>query len=101
MQKSWHDMPMSKTHRRRRLADTYSFDGFRAQSSVQGIFGDPQARVVSLTRRRKKRSAANAGRRNLVGTTALGDGYGICRAGSTAFILSLRCGGLTAASVVR
>src|SRR6476661_1036374 len=43
--------------RRRRLWDTYSFAGFRAQPTVRGIFGDPKARVITLRRRSKKRRA--------------------------------------------
>jgi hypothetical protein len=34
----------------------YSFPGFRAGSRLKGLFGDPQARIVSLERRQKKRS---------------------------------------------
>ncbi|MBI4490985.1 MAG: hypothetical protein HY694_18030 [Deltaproteobacteria bacterium] len=38
----------------RRLWDTYGFPGFRPSSAVQGIFGDPKARVICLHRRGKK-----------------------------------------------
>ena len=41
-----------------RLPDTYRFPGFHPEAIVQGIFGDPKARIVSLRRRRKKRPAA-------------------------------------------
>ncbi len=37
----------------RRLWDTYRFPSFRANSTVQGIFGDPKARVICLHRRGK------------------------------------------------
>ena len=51
------------THRRkRRLTDAYAFPGFRPLATVQGIFGDPKARVVTLRRRSKKRAAALAAR---------------------------------------
>ena len=54
----WHEFRMARASRRlRRLWDTYSFAGFRAQPTVRGIFGDPKARVVTLTRRSKKRRA--------------------------------------------
>jgi len=43
--------------RRRRLWDTYSFSGFRAEPIVRGIFGDPKACIVTLKRRSKKRHA--------------------------------------------
>lgn len=39
--------------RRRRLLDAYRFPGFRPQATVQGMFGDPEARVVTLVRRGK------------------------------------------------
>jgi hypothetical protein len=34
----------------------YSFPGFRAGSGLKGLFGDPQARIISLERRQKKRA---------------------------------------------
>src|SRR5512134_56353 len=43
------------SQRLRRLWDTYSFAGFRAEPTVRGIFGDPKARVITLRRRSKKR----------------------------------------------
>jgi len=43
-----------------RLPDTYRFPGFHPEAVVRGIFGDPKARIVSLRRRRKKRSVAPA-----------------------------------------
>jgi hypothetical protein len=38
--------------RQRRIWDTYSFAGFRAQPMVRGIFGDPKARIIVSIRRR-------------------------------------------------
>jgi len=32
---------------RRRLWDTYSFSGFRAEPIVRGLFGDPKVRIVT------------------------------------------------------
>ena len=43
-----------------RLPDTYRFPGFCPKAIVRGIFGDPLARIVTLRRRRKKRSVAFA-----------------------------------------
>jgi transposase len=40
-----------RTHRR--LHDAYRFAGFRPTATVRGIFGDPKARVLRLTRRGK------------------------------------------------
>jgi len=56
--------------KQRRLWDTYRFPGFRPGSTVQGIFGDPKARVVYLHRRGKKRLAERAARSSEDGTIA-------------------------------
>jgi hypothetical protein len=40
--------------RKRRLWDTYAFPGFRPEATVQGVFGDPKARIIRLARRSKK-----------------------------------------------
>lgn len=48
----------TSTKQPRRLRDAYAFPGFRPQPTVRGVFGDPKARVISLGRRSKKRSAA-------------------------------------------
>ena len=48
----WHAGWMARTaKRRRRLWDAYCFPGFWPEPTVRGIFGDPQARVISLKRR--------------------------------------------------
>jgi len=39
----------------KRLRDVYRFPGFNPQSIVKGLFGDPQALVIKLRRREKKR----------------------------------------------
>ena len=43
------------------LSALFSFPGFRARSRLQGIFGDPHARLVVLVRRKKRRCAPAAG----------------------------------------
>ena len=53
-----------------RLPDAYRFPGFSPEPIVRGIFGDPKARVVSLRRRRKKRSVAFAANPSVAITTA-------------------------------
>jgi hypothetical protein len=55
-----HRLPMAHRPKRRRLADGYTFPGFRALATVRGVFGDPRVRVITLVRRSKKRSAAHA-----------------------------------------
>jgi hypothetical protein len=42
---------------KRRLLDEYRFPGFHPQSEIQGIFGDPKARIIHLKRAQKKRYA--------------------------------------------
>ena len=44
--------------------------GFRPLPTVQGVFGDPKARVITLKRRSEKRSAATAVECTRAGTTA-------------------------------
>src|SRR5437762_11526205 len=52
---------MTRTAKRsRRLWDAYCFPGFRPEPTVCGVFGDPKARVIRLSRRSKKRLAAVA-----------------------------------------
>jgi hypothetical protein len=92
---------MGKTRKRRRLVDAYAFPGFRPRALVQGIFGDPQARLVSLVRRGKKRSAACAARRTGAGTIGVYGGYAICPVGHIGFTWSWKFGACTAAAVVR
>ena len=68
---------MPTARRPRRLWDAYRFAGFRPSPTGIGIFGDPQARILTLTRRSKKRPVGPAGGCNANGTTASGAGYGI------------------------
>jgi hypothetical protein len=92
---------MAKTRKRRRLTDAYKFDGFRTQETVQGIFGDPQARLIALIRRSKKRFAGRAARSTTAGTTAGSDEFGICPVADIAFICRWRSDGLTVGAVGR
>jgi hypothetical protein len=62
---------MSKARKPRRLADTYTFPGFHPLAYVQRIFGDPQARLITLVRRRKKHSAARVEQLTGPGTTVV------------------------------
>jgi len=56
----------------RRLWDTYRFPGFRPRSTVQGIFGDPKARILCLHRWGKKLFAESAAMSTEDGTIANG-----------------------------
>ena len=42
------------------LTDVYHFPGFRPLSTIRGIFGDPKARVIRLSRRGKKQNVGSA-----------------------------------------
>ncbi len=50
--------------RTKTLSALFAFPGFRARSQLQGIFGDPHARLVVLVRRKKRRCAPAAGTRS-------------------------------------
>ena len=52
---------MAKSVKRRRLADAYTFPGFRPLQRVQGMFGDPRARLITLVRRGKKTICGSCG----------------------------------------
>jgi hypothetical protein len=68
----------NSTRRKRRLWDAYTFPGFRPQPTVRGVFGDPKARVITLVRRSKKRSAVAAVVFIPVGTTGERAACAIC-----------------------
>jgi len=87
---------MVKKRKRRRLVDAYAFPGFRPLATVQGMFGDPQARIVTLVRRGKKRLAMLAEQFIGVTTTAQGVVCAICPAGTFAFGSIWKCGAYSA-----
>ena len=88
----WHHVWMANSaKRRRRLWDAYAFPGFRPHPTVRGVFGDPKARVITLIRRSKKRSAAAAVECTRAGTTDARGGFAICRAATRASFWSSRC----------
>jgi hypothetical protein len=76
---------------KRELRDAYRFPGFIPGRTIRGIFGDPQARVVSLTRRAKKQSAGRVARRIVTGTIGDNAGSAICHAARFASISSSTC----------
>jgi hypothetical protein len=73
------------------LTDTYRFKGFTPKPTVQGIFGDPFARVITLTRRQKKRHAVLAAFLINAFMTESTDVHGISPAVAFAFIWTSRC----------
>ncbi len=76
-----------------RLEDIYRFPGFRAKPELCGIFGDPNAVVVTLTRRRKKLHAASAVRGTRVTTISGGGGFGISPAVTGGSTSRWKCAG--------
>ena len=80
---------MPRARKPRRLADAYTFPGFRPRATVQGLFGDPHARLITLVRRGKKRSAEPVARCTEAGTTARSVGFGTCPAASYRIYLEL------------
>ena len=65
-------------------------------TSVSGVFGDPQARVVTLVRRSKKLFAELAGRVASRGTTVSDDGYETYRQVTSACTSTLKSAALRA-----
>lgn len=82
--------------KRRSLLDEYQFPGFRPKAGIQGIFGDPKARVIRLERTQKKQSAVVAVQ--CIGAiTTRGHGrYGIYPVGMPESIWRWKFGGFTA-----
>ena len=52
---------MSKKRTLKGLRDAYRFPHFTPGERVHGLFGDPYAVVITLSRRQKKRSVASVG----------------------------------------
>jgi hypothetical protein len=72
----------------KQLRDLYRFPGFVPVPTIRGVFGDSQAVVIHLQRRRKKLSVASAARSIAVTTTSDHDGFAISLVGTNASIWS-------------
>src|SRR3981189_2797594 len=86
--------------RLRRVWDTYSFEGFRAEPVVRGVFGDPRVRIVTLKRRSKKHRADAVAASRWDGTTARSGRCVTCPAETRGYCLSWRCGASIAVAAV-
>lgn len=75
---------MSKARSNGELRDGYLFPGFTPSRTVKGVFGDPMAVVIRLTRRRKKHNAGYAVGGNEVAMTRRPGIFAICRAAISA-----------------
>ena len=78
--------------KKRRLLDEYQFPGVRPRSAIQGMFGDPKARIIRLDRTEKKRHVAVAGPYIGATTTRQCGGYGTCPAGMPGYTWRWRFG---------
>jgi len=81
--------------------DEYQFPGFRPDTTIKGVFGDPKARVIHLKRMQKKRYAGAAALCIRVITIRRYDGYGTYPAGIHGFIWKWRFGEYDARGVER
>jgi hypothetical protein len=88
-------------HPQARLIDTYAFPGFRPLCRVGRLPNDPQARVVTLRRRSKKRSAASVVMPKAVGMTTSSAKSAICPVATPVSIFSSRFGVSIAPSAAR
>lgn len=85
--------------KKRRLLDEYQFPGFRPRSRIQGIFGDPKARVIRLKRTEKKQHVVAVGQCTAVITTRQFDRYETYPAEMPGSIWKWKSGGSSASGV--
>ena len=83
----------------KRLRDAYRFPGFVPLGAVHGVFGDPKAVILKLSRRRKKRCAVDVVAGVAVTTTTDSSKCGICRAETDVFTWKWTFGGWTVRAV--
>jgi hypothetical protein len=76
---------------KRRLLDEYRFPGFHPGAEIQGIFGDPKARIIHLKRSQKKQFADAVEEFSGIITTRKDVGYGIYPVGIPGSIWRWRC----------
>lgn len=78
--------------KKRKLLDEYRFPGFRPRAEIQGVFGDPKARVIRLKRTQKKQYAGNVARFIGIITTRRFAEYGIYLVGMHGYMWSWKLG---------
>jgi hypothetical protein len=84
----------------KQLHEVYRLPGIVPLPRVRGVFGDPMAVVITLKRRRKKRSAGYVAR-SIAAITTSGDGVCVTSpAGTSGSISSFFCAGFSARGVV-
>jgi hypothetical protein len=87
--------------KKRGLLDEYRFPGFRPRPYIQGIFGDPKARVIRLERRQKKRHADVVAPYIGVITTKRYGESGTCLAGRHGYTWKWKSGGFSVNGATR
>jgi len=75
----------------KQLHDLYRYPGFVPRPYIRGIFGDPMAVVISLSRCRKKLSAASAAKHTSAITTNGVDAFAISPVATSASISPFCC----------
>ena len=83
----------------KQLRDAYRFPGLVPLAAVHGMFGDPRAVILKLSRRRKKLCAVDALDGVAVTTTTASSKCGIYRAGTDVFTWKWTFGGWTVRAV--
>ena len=83
----------------RTLSELFSFPGFRARLQLSGLFGDPQARIVDLARRKKRWCVRDVAAGTVGTTTARCVGCGIRMRLAGASTCALSSGAWTARPV--
>ena len=74
---------------KRTLRELFSVPGFYAKQQLQGVFGDPKARIVELKRQKKERYAQVVARAIAANTILRVDKYEISMHWDGAFISAL------------
>ncbi len=92
---------MQKIHKKKKLSDCYKFQGFHVEETIKGVFGDHNAKVITLKRNKKKQSVVNAARYISHGMIEKSAGYAIYLAVIAEYILRLKYGVLIAGAVVK
>lgn len=83
------------------MLDAYRFPGCRPLAGIQGIFGDPKARVIRLQRRQKKQYAGVVEQYVEASTIQKFAEYETCRAEMYGYIWKWRFGVFSAGSAGR
>jgi hypothetical protein len=83
----------------KRLLDIFRFPGFVPRPKVRGVFGDPRAVVITLQRRRKKRSAGSVDRSFVPTTTSDHAASAICLVATSVSISPSRFAGSSVSGV--